>query len=82
MSLTADDALLLIQGRLPYLTGVLRPAARIAELGLDSLDLLELMMVADELFGVRLSVDDFKSVNTVGELAERLAARAEEVPQP
>ncbi len=82
MSLTADRALLLIQGRLPYLTGMLRPAASIAELGLDSLDLVELMMVADELFGVRFSVDDFKSLNTVGELAERLAARAVEVPQP
>jgi acyl carrier protein len=82
MSLTADEALSLMQGRLPYLTGVLRPTVRIAELGLDSLDLLELMMVADELFGVRLSVDDWKSMNTVGELAAQLAANAQEVPQP
>jgi len=81
MSLSADEALLLIQGRLPYLSGVLRPAARIGELGLDSLDSLELLLIADELFGVRLSADDLESMNTVGELAEQLAARAREVPQ-
>ncbi len=79
MSLSADEALLLVQGRLPYLSGVLQPAARIADLGLDSLDSLELMLVADELFGVRLSLDDFKSMSTVGELAEQLAAGAQEV---
>ena len=83
MFLTPDNVLDRLRGRLPYLAGVLQPATRLNQLGLDSLDLVELVMAVDELFGVRLTVEDFKQERTVGELAELLATRAElEVPQP
>ena len=81
MYCTPDEALDRIRHRLPYLAGVLQPPALLTQLGLDSLDLVELIMVIDELFAVRMTVEDFQAVQTVGELAELVAARAEEVPQ-
>jgi acyl carrier protein len=61
---------------------VLRPEDRLGELGLDSLDQVELMMVVDELFGIRLELEDLEAERTVGELAERITARTVEVYQP
>jgi len=81
MSLTRDETLALIVQRLPSMARVLRPAGRLGQLGLDSLDQVELMMVIHELFGIRLEIEDFEADRTVGELAELIAARAEEVPQ-
>ena len=43
---------------------------------LDSLDTLELLMVIDEFYSVRLSPQDFQGVTTVGELTQLIAARA------
>jgi acyl carrier protein len=81
MSLSRGETIALIVQRAPFFEHVLRPAARLGELGLDSLDLVELMMVVDELFGVRLEIDEFDPGRTVGELAASIAARAQEVPQ-
>jgi acyl carrier protein len=81
MPLTRVETLALIVRRMPALSRVLRPAARIGQLRLDSLDQVELIMVVNELFGVRLEIEDFQPETTVGELAELIAARAEEVPQ-
>jgi acyl carrier protein len=82
MSLNRDETLAMIARRLPYLARKLRPEARLAALGLDSLDEVELLLVSEQLFGVRLEVDDLQTALTVGELADRISARANEVPQP
>jgi acyl carrier protein len=82
MSLSRDETLARIARRLPSVARKLRPEARLAALGLDSLDELELLLVSEQLFGVRLEVDDLQTAVTVGELVDRISARAKEVPQP
>jgi acyl carrier protein len=82
MLLTGDESLALIVKRLPSFGRLLRREARLGELGLDSLDQVEIMMVVKELFGIRLEIEDFKAERTVGELAERIAERSAEVLQP
>lgn len=42
----------------------------IAELGLDSLDIIEAIMGAEEKYDIEIHDDDFKHVKTVGELVE------------
>jgi acyl carrier protein len=81
MSLDWDETLAPIVQRLPSLARALRPGARLGTLGLDSLDQVELMMVIHELYGIRLEIEELSAERTVGELAERIAARAEEVPR-
>jgi acyl carrier protein len=81
MSLDHELTLAVIKKRVPSLARVLQPAAQLGALELDSLDQVELMLVIHELFSVRLEPDDFQPERTVRELAERIAARAEEVPQ-
>jgi len=44
-------------------------------LELDSLDTLELLMLVDELYGVRFSLEDLGQVSTVGDLAALIATR-------
>jgi acyl carrier protein len=82
MLLTCDEALALVVRRLPALARVLRPTARLGAIGLDSLDRVELLIVIHELFGIRLEPEDLEAERTVGELVERIVARAQEVPQP
>jgi acyl carrier protein len=77
MVLTTDSVLAQIRERLPYV-GPLKAEAPLDRLGLDSLDLVELLMTIDELFGVRLTIDDFKKARTVGDLAQSIAAGAAE----
>jgi acyl carrier protein len=77
MSLTPDLVCERIGQHLPFLEGVLHPDTPLDRLGLDSLDLVELLLVIDELFGVQFAVEDFKNAQTVGELAESIIARAE-----
>ena len=77
MFLTTDSVLARIQQRLPYV-GPLDSNTPLDRLGLDSLDLVELLMTIDELFGVRLTTDDFKRARTVGDLAQSIAAGAAE----
>jgi acyl carrier protein len=81
MLLTCDETLALVVRRLPSLGRALRPTARLGAIGLDSLDRVELLMVIHELFGIRLEVEDLDAERTVGELVERIAARAVEVSQ-
>jgi acyl carrier protein len=64
-----------IHDRLPYLAGLLQPQTRLSEMELDSLDTLELLMLVDELYGVRFSPEDIGQVSTVGDLAALIAAR-------
>ena len=42
----------------------------IVELGLDSLDMLETIMGAEEKYDIEIHDDEFKHVKTVGELVE------------
>ena len=42
----------------------------IAELGLDSLDMIEAIMGAEEKYDIEIHDDDFKHVKTVGGLGE------------
>jgi acyl carrier protein len=48
----------------------------IAQLGLDSMDTVELLCVIHEEFGVRLSVTDFNPQQTTGGLVEAIAEKA------
>ena len=74
MFLTTDSVIAQIRERLPYV-GPLESGTPLERLGLDSLDLVELLMIIDELFGVRLTSDDFKSAATVGDLARSAPKR-------
>jgi acyl carrier protein len=83
MSLRPCEVLKRIRQRLPYLAPALEPSTKLDQLSMDSLDLVELLIVLDELFNVRLTVEDFKDMRTVGELAALVTARAGgEVLQP
>jgi len=42
----------------------------IVELGLDSLDMIETIMGAEEKYDIEIPDDDFKHVKTIGELVE------------
>lgn len=49
--------------------------ARLADLEIDSLDLVELLQVAEEQFGVEINPDDAKDVTTVGDALDLITAR-------
>jgi len=42
------------------------------DLGLDSLDLFELVMAFEEEYGVELPAEELESINTVGEIIEMI----------
>ncbi|HEX8074695.1 MAG TPA: acyl carrier protein [Thermoleophilaceae bacterium] len=49
--------------------------ARLTDLEIDSLDLVELLQVAEEEFGVEINPDDAKDVSTVGDALDLITAR-------
>ena len=53
-----------------YDVETLKLETEIAELGLDSLDIIEAIMGAEEKYDIEIHDDDFKHVKTVGELVE------------
>jgi acyl carrier protein len=65
-----------LAARLPYLPGQWRPERLLAELNLDSLDTIELLMVLDELYGVRLTGEELRAAATIGQFCELVARRA------
>ena len=65
-----------LAGRLPHLGSHWQSHRLLADLKLDSLDNVELLMVLDELYGVRLTSDDLTEVATVGQFCELVARRA------
>ena len=79
MKSTADEVRQGLGTRLSFVDGDLSPERLLSELRLDSLDKLELLMVIDELYNVRLSTDDFQNVITVGQLTQLIATRTTEV---
>lgn len=46
------------------------------ELDVDSLDLAELQQIIEEQYGVKIKGDDMKSLKTVGDVIDFIAARA------
>jgi acyl carrier protein len=50
--------------------------ARFEDLDVDSLDLVELAQVAEEEYGVKLSSDDMKGIETVGQAIDLVTERA------
>ena len=49
--------------------------AKLDDLEIDSLDLVELLQVAEEQFGVEINPDDAKDVTTVGDALDLITAR-------
>lgn len=47
----------------------------VADSGLDSLDMVDLVVIIDRLFGVKLTREELTRVSTFGDLAELIAAR-------
>jgi acyl carrier protein len=56
------------------------PHARIAELGLDSMDIVELLCVIHEEFGIRLSESDFHPAQTIDGLVSAITAKTTHQP--
>jgi len=46
------------------------------ELDVDSLDLAELAQIVEDKYGVSITSDDMKSIKTVGDVLDLIAARA------
>ncbi len=63
---------------LPHLRSRLRPEHPLNQLGLDSIDLVELLCVVESEFRVSITEHDLASVATVGGLARLIAARRNE----
>lgn len=61
---------------LPRLASSLRPALKVSDLALDSLDTVELLCVIHEEFGVRLTETEFHPEQTVGGLFSVIAHRS------
>lgn len=52
--------------------------ATLEELGIDSLDLVEISEIVDDEFGIMIDEEKFKGVMTVGDAIDRLLAAAAE----
>jgi acyl carrier protein len=78
MSVTADQVRRELSARLSFLDGQIQLDEPLEALKLDSLDLLELLMVIDELYHVRLAQEEVQQISTAGELADLVASRARE----
>jgi acyl carrier protein len=50
--------------------------ARLEDLDIDSLDLVELAQIVDDEFGVAVDGRDMEGVRTVGDALDRIAAKA------
>jgi acyl carrier protein len=50
--------------------------ATFEELDIDSLDLVELLQIAEEKYGVQLDAEEAKDVKTVGDALDLILARA------
>ncbi|MGC4016284.1 MAG: acyl carrier protein [Luteolibacter sp.] len=52
----------------------------VQNLGADSLDIVEIVMVTEEAFGIEIKDEDAVRIVTVGQLVEYVEARLKEVP--
>lgn len=53
-----------------YDVETIKSTTELVELGLDSLDMVETIMGAEEKYDIEIPDDDFRHVKTVGELAK------------
>lgn len=86
-SILSDDAATKVQRILVNQLGVdpgqIKPEAQImADLGADSLDMVEIGMTVEETFNVTIPDDEMEKVHTVGDLHEELASLLEQTGQP
>lgn len=65
---------------MPALASQLRPQASLIECGGDSIDLVELLCVAESDYGVRLTVDEVTALRTVGDFIAVIDTRATKRP--
>jgi acyl carrier protein len=56
--------------------GELSREATLEDLDVDSLDLVELAQIVEDVYGVELRGDDVKEVKTVGEVIDLVVAKA------
>lgn len=70
---TGRDAVVArLRQRMPGALRGAQPETPLTELPLDSLDVVELLCLVDDEFGVRLEQQAFDESRTVGELADRI----------
>lgn len=50
-------------------------ASIVSDIGLDSLDMVDLAVIVDRLFGVKLTREDMARAATFGDLAELISAK-------
>ena len=55
----------------------LHPDALLKEdLGIDSLDFVDIVVIVDKIFGFKIKADEMKSVTTLGQFYDFIASRA------
>jgi acyl carrier protein len=67
-----------VRQTIPRLAADFVPERRLDELGADSIDLVELLVVIDSDFGVRLKEEEFQQLVTVDDLLQLIAERSPE----
>ena len=75
MNVTANDVHCALLARLSFLRMPLTDELPLAQPQLDILDKLELLMVIDELYAVRLSPEELQGVTTIEHLTQLVADR-------
>jgi acyl carrier protein len=80
---TADEVRELITAELSKLADIdpdkMTPEATLADLDIDSLDLVELAQIIEERYDVTLERDDFKDITTVNDAMEVIVERCTSV---
>jgi acyl carrier protein len=56
--------------------GAIEPDARFEALDVDSLDLVELAQIAEDDYGVLITTEDLKRIETVGQAVDLIVERA------
>ena len=72
-TLTGDAILDHLRLRMPGPLRNVRANTMLADLAIDSLDLVDLLCLIDEEFDVRLEQAEFEEFRTIGELADAIA---------
>ena len=72
---TKDKVLERLKLAVPRLGADLAPGRRMEELGADSIDLVELFVVIDSDFGVRVTTEEFSTLTTIDDLLELIVQR-------
>ena len=71
-----EDVFGTLRGRMPELLAGVDLETPVAHLPLDSLDLIELLCIVQSEFDVRLTLEEFQAVATLGELADLIRIKS------